>query len=107
MKTKNDDLLTLAEVCSYFGLSESTIRRKVRDSRDGNGNFPLPLFGSKCRVLWRKSDIENWSGEDGDTMTFTPSLPPPMPYVERNLAKVHKQLAALGVRLPTQTNGGR
>ena len=61
MKT-SPDLIDLADVCAYFGLSESTIRRKVRESRAGISNFPLPLLRSRCRVLWRKSEIEAWGG---------------------------------------------
>ena len=101
MKTSND-LLTLAEVCAYFGLSESTVRRKVRDSRDGNGNFPLPLFKSKCRVLWKKSDIENWNGVDGATIAFTPvlNLPPHLPAQVKTDAQIRRGLQALGVNLP-------
>ena len=78
MKLTNDDLLSLDAVCEYFGLSESTIRRKVRDSREGTGNFPLPLFKSGCRVLWKKSEIMSWNGEDAETITFTSSLIPPI-----------------------------
>ena len=101
MKT-NNDLFSIVEVCTYFGLSESTIRRKVRDSRDGVGNFPLPLFGSKCRVLWRKSDIESWRGEDADTIIFSPSQVSPAPQVAplKSNAQVHRELKALGVKLP-------
>ena len=101
MKTSND-LLNITDVCTYFGLSESTIRRKVRDSREGTGNFPLPLFGSKCRVLWRKSDIESWRGEDADTIIFSPSpvLPVQQATQITNTALVHKELKALGVKLP-------
>ena len=97
----SDDLLNLADVCNYFGLSESTIRRKVKDSREGIGNFPLPLFGSKCRVIWRKSDIESWRGEDGEIINFIPSLNQPKPQVVQSSAKVRKELEKLGVKLPT------
>jgi len=60
---KNTELFNLEEVCRYFNLSESTIRRKICESREGKSNFPLPLFSSGCKVLWRKSDVINWSGE--------------------------------------------
>jgi len=106
MKTKklNDDLIDLEGVCQYFGLSESTIRRKVRDRRENRGTFPLPLFGSKCRIMFRRSDVENWRGEDVEVVTFTPTMPPSNPQVERNMTKIHKELAALGVRLPHQAS---
>ena len=94
---KSEDLFDLTDICNYFGLSESTIRRRVRNSREGNGNFPLPLFSSGSRVLWRKSDIENWAGEDANTIMFTaPSIPTPVP--PKNAAQVRKGLEALGVK---------
>ena len=78
MKTKtSNDLFSIADVCSYYGLSEATIRRKVKESRDGKGNFPLPLFKSGCRVLWKRADILAWGGEDADTIEFNAlSIPP-------------------------------
>lgn len=105
----NNDLLGISDVCAYFGLSESTIRRKVRNRREGIGNFPLPLFGSGCRVLWRKSEIESWQGEDADQIVFnaSPVMPTPQAVPVKNTEQVHKELKALGVRLPVQTEQGR
>jgi predicted DNA-binding transcriptional regulator AlpA len=106
MKTKtiSDDLIDLKGVCDYFGFSESTVRRKIRETREGRGNFILPLFGSKCRIIFRRSDVENWRGEDVEVVTFTPTMPPSNPQVERNMTKIHKELAALGVQLPHQAS---
>lgn len=71
--TKNPDLYDIHDVCQYFNLSESTIRRHLKNSRDGVGAFPLPLFKSGCKVLWRKEDIETWTGEDTESVTFAHS----------------------------------
>jgi len=97
------DLIDLAGVCVYFNLSESSIRRKVRDSREGRGNFPLPLFRSRCRVLWRRADIEAWQGEDGETVMFTPShVPPAQRAIELpNGDQVRRSLEAFGINLPS------
>jgi len=102
MKT-SEDLLSLVDLSNYFGVSESTIRRKVREHREGNGTFPLPLFKRGCRLLWKKSDITNWSGEDGETISFTPSPIPPIPQgtSAKNSAQIRQGLLALGVKLPT------
>lgn len=85
---------TIADVCSHYGLSESTIRRKVHDAREGIGNFPLPLFGRGSRVLWRKEDILGWKGEGNtEVVTFTPSTSQPMPPVaSQSQATVHRRL---------------
>jgi predicted DNA-binding transcriptional regulator AlpA len=104
MKTKkmklNDDLLDLKGVCNYFGLSETTIRRKIKDTREGRGNFILPLFGSICRILFRRADVENWKGEDAEVVSFTPSLPPPNPQVLPSDAEVRRGLEAMGIKYP-------
>jgi predicted DNA-binding transcriptional regulator AlpA len=103
-KIISDDLLTLADLCSYYGLSESTIRRRIRAARNGTSNFPLPLFSSKSRVLFRKVDVLSWAGEDAEVITFTPSPIPSFPKAVTQQIKSHEQirkgLEALGVRLP-------
>ena len=48
--------------------------------------------------------MESWRGEDAEIIHYSPSLPPPKPQVEQNLARVHKELAELGVRLPSQAS---
>ena len=108
MKTKkiSEDLIDLKGVCDYFGLSESSIRRKIRDTREGKGNFVLPLFGSKCRIVFRRSDIESWGGEDAEVATFTLSLPPPATQGLPSCAQVRKGLEALGIKYPVQAKGG-
>ena len=108
MKTKelNEDLLDLESVSRYFGLSESTIRRKILETREGRGNFILPLFGSKCRILFRRSDVENWRGEDVEVVTFTPSSAPPITQGLPSSTHVRKGLEALGIKFPVQAKGG-
>jgi len=107
MKTKklNDDLLDLEGVCNYFGLSESTVRRKIRDTREGRGNFILPLFGSKCRIVFRRSDVANWKGEEAETILFDPSQIPSMPQAPPipSSAQVRAGLARHGIILPPVT----
>ena len=100
------DLLSLDDICRYFGVSESTIRRKVRDRRDGNGTFPLPLFKRGCRLLWRKSEIEAWQGEDGETVMFTPSQVPPNQRAIQipSSAQVRRGLEAFGISLPSPSS---
>jgi predicted DNA-binding transcriptional regulator AlpA len=103
----NPDLFDLNQVCTYFSLSESSIRRKVRQAREGVGNFPLPLFGSGCRVLFKKSDIENWNGEEAEVIAYTPSLtlPPHPTALTKNQTQVRKALEQeFGIKLPPVTS---
>ena len=67
---KSDDLFDLSEVAAYFGISESTVRRKVRRSRKNGCGFPIPLLSARSRLLWRKSDILDFKGEDAETIDF-------------------------------------
>ena len=105
MKTKNvkmsDDLIDLEGVSNYFGLSKCTIRRKVRKHRENGCGFVLPLF-SQGRLLWRKSDIENFRGEDAETVDFNPSMVPSMSQAPPlpTSAQVRAGLARHGIILP-------
>ena len=99
MKKTSDNLLTLTEVSNYFGLSESTIRRRIRESREGRGTFPLPLFGRNCRVMWRKSDIETWRGDDSEVLHYAPLLPMYQATPTKSNAQVRKELEKLGIKL--------
>ena len=98
---KNQNLYDISDVCDYFNLSEATIRRRVRESRNNTGTFPLPLFKSGQRLVWRKVDIEGWAGEDAGAVTFTPSMIPAIPQMvhTKTEAQVHAGLKALGVNL--------
>lgn len=59
---ENAEIMTLKEVSAYFGLSEQTIRRRMKDARNGRSTFPRPIFGPGGRkALWRKTDIESWN----------------------------------------------
>ena len=109
---KSDDLFDLAEVSAYFGISESTVRRKVRKSRENGCGFPIPLLSARSRLLWRKVDIVNFRGEDAETIVFDPSMVPSMPQappITQGLpssAQVRKGLEALGIKFPVQAKGG-
>ena len=59
--SKNAELFTIEEVCQYYGLSEQTIRRRIKDSKQGIGTFPRPIFGYGRKALWKRSEIESWS----------------------------------------------
>jgi hypothetical protein len=100
MKT-NPELFDLADVCAYFNLSESSIRRRIRAAKNGTSNFPLPLFSSG-RVLFRRDLIVNWTGEDSETIEYNPLSPSTTPQViqTKTDAQVRKGLARFGIDLP-------
>ena len=104
-KQKSDELMDIHEVAEHFGLSESSIRRRIRASRDGQSNFILPLFGSGYRVLFRRADVLAWQGEDAETVAFTASQMPSIPHAQlKSHAQVWQELQKLGVRLPQTDN---
>ena len=105
--SKNKNLLGMADVCEYYGVSEGTIRRRMRDSRDGLGTFPLPLFPKGCRLLWRKCDIENWAGDNSEVINLTTTtsmnqLKTPMSPVQKQSSnKARMQLESdFGIKVP-------
>ena len=106
MKAKNvkksDDLFDLSEVAAYFGISESTVRRKVRKSRENGVGFPIPLLSARSRLLWRKSDILDFKGEDAETIDFNPSMVPVMPQAPTlpSSEQVRRGLERHGIILP-------
>ena len=57
---KSTDLLTIQDLCNFYGLSEQTIRRRIRESREGAGSFPRPVFGYGRKALWHRNDIISW-----------------------------------------------
>jgi len=54
-------LFTIQDLCRYFGLSEQTIRRRIKEAKEGMGTFPKPIFGYGRKGLWRIEDIMNWT----------------------------------------------
>ena len=102
---KSDDLFDIEELSAYFGISESTIRRKVRKSRENGCGFPIPLLTAGSRLLWRKADILNFRGEDVETIVFDPSQIPSMPQTPPipSSAQVRAGLAKHGIILPPVT----
>ena len=56
----NQELMNIKQVAEYYAVSESTVRRRLRERRNGDGTFPIPIFGFGRVARWRRSDIENW-----------------------------------------------
>ena len=67
--TKSSDLLNIQDVCKFYGLSEQTIRRRIKDSKEGISSFPRPIFGYGRKALWRRSEIENWTETEQEQAT--------------------------------------
>ena len=65
---KSIEFVNIQEVCEYYGLSEQTIRRRIKEAKKGRSSFPKPIFGYGRKALWRRSEIENWTEtEPGET----------------------------------------
>jgi predicted DNA-binding transcriptional regulator AlpA len=100
------DLLTLSEVAVHFMISESSVRRKVRLAREGACNFPMPIFARNCSLRWKRSDIENWDGENS-VIEFTPSLSlPTYPTAQvKSRNQTHRELKSKhGIDVSPQRN---
>ena len=98
---KSSDLWDVVEVANYYGVSTSTIRRKIRKSRENGCGFVTPIFSAGSRLLWRKSDILDFKSEDeAKTVMFMPSVPSISQQQIKSHAQVQRELRALGVKLP-------
>jgi len=103
--TKSLDLWGIADVSAYFGVSESTIRRKVKKRRENGFGFVIPIFSQGSKLLWRRVDVENFQCEDAETITFNSSPAPAIPSAQmQSHAQAQQTLRALGVKLPSQPN---
>ena len=50
-------LLGIEDIMRIFNLSRVSIYRKVKEAREGNSQFPLPLWG-KQKLRWNAADVE-------------------------------------------------
>ena len=70
---KKSDLMNIQDVCRYYNLSEQTIRRRIREAKQGVSRFPTPIFGYGRKALWHRKDIEDYreteSGQAGTVDT--------------------------------------
>ena len=91
----NEELLNVKQVAFFFGVSESTIRRRIRERKNGDGTFPIPIFGFGRIARWRKSDIESWSEIEPAIITVeTPAQQ------NSKIVAAQKGLAGLGIKVP-------
>ena len=53
-------ILFLPEVAERLRLSPGTVNRLLAQRRKGEGHFPLPLSGTKCKGRWLASDVDKY-----------------------------------------------
>jgi predicted DNA-binding transcriptional regulator AlpA len=53
-------LLNIQEVQKMLRLSEVTIWRKLKKSRNGEGRFPLPVTDRGEKIYWNADDIDSY-----------------------------------------------
>ena len=56
-------LLTIRDLIPLLQVSEPTIRRWVKESKNGIGTFPKPINGVKRKMLFNPVDIEKWANK--------------------------------------------
>jgi transposase-like protein len=59
------DTLTIHDVMRIFHVSQVTVYRWVSLTRQGNGNFPLPIGGRKQKLLWNPDAIIAFQNANG------------------------------------------
>ena len=48
----NQELMNIKQVAEYYSISESTVRRRLRERKNGDGTFPIPIFGFGRIARW-------------------------------------------------------
>ena len=93
------ELMDVKQVAEHFGVSESTIRRRIKERKDGEGSFPVPVFGFNRVARWRRLDIENWNEIEPEIITVeTPTQK------NQKVKQAQSGLAALGIKTPKKCN---
>ncbi len=67
------ELLTIKQVAAELHVSESTIRRRLRERREGKSSFPLPIFSPKRKALWKIEEIIDWKEDEPSGPTIETS----------------------------------
>lgn len=68
-----NELMDIKEVAAYLRCSVDTIWRRMKDRREGNGNFPLPITPPGKKNFWNRIDIESWNANGTPEMPLTPA----------------------------------
>ena len=53
-------ILFIPEVAERLRVSIGTVNRLLAQRRKGEGHFPLPLSGAKCKGRWLASDVDKY-----------------------------------------------
>ena len=95
----NQELMNIKEVAAFFQVSESTIRRRLRERKHGDGTFPIPVFGFGKIARFRRADVENFCEVVPEVVAVeTPT--------QRNhkVELAQKGLASLGIKVPQKNS---
>jgi hypothetical protein len=52
---------TFQDLLAISRLSESTARRRLKESRNGVGQFPKPIDGFKRKLLFHPDEVQRWA----------------------------------------------
>jgi len=52
---------TFRDLLAISRLSESTARRRLKESRNGIGQFPKPIDEFKRKLLFHPDEVERWA----------------------------------------------
>ena len=88
------ELMNVQQVADFFQVSTSTIRRRLKERKAGDGTFPIPVFGYGRIARWRRVDIESWNEIEPEIITVeTPTM------LNRKAEQAQKGLAGFGVKV--------
>ena len=97
--SKDLEFWNIKQVAKYYDVSESTIRRRIRDRKNGIGSFIIPVFGFGKVAKFRRSDVENWNEVEPEIITVeTPTQR------NRKVELAQQGLASLGIKVPQKNS---
>ena len=97
-----ETLLTTEDMMRIFGLSRTSMYRRLKEAKAGRGGLPLPITtGAKRALRWNGEDVRKFLQNASDT-------PQPLPALEIESAKSRqkrhaeamKKLERLGIKTP-------
>ena len=90
-------LVTQQEACEMLRISPSTIKRRVKKARAGESLFPIPVFKSGLKIMFKEEDLILFL--DAEKMPEESSCSESPSIRKRRIENSNNKLRKLGVKV--------
>ena len=99
-----ETLLTTEDMMRIFGLSRTSIYRRLKEARAGRGGLPLPIpTGTKQAIRWNAEDVKKFLENANDQPQTSPTLEiESATQRQRRHNAAMKKLERFGIKAKTQ-----